>query len=181
MTPGPVSDSAPGPSDGSPLDTPICIVFSGTEPNLQFVEVETDEGQGLSVGEWGKHCRVTDLSVLVITPRSILKALGIVDDFEVLRCAFCGFEYLGPNPAPREDLEQHIRECPNHPMREVEKENARLHEQFDSYPGAFQAFEDELAQRLDAIRMAHRVGYQSGVGPCVCRYCKPKEKTDGGE
>lgn len=120
MTPGPVSDSYPGPPDGSPLDTPICIVFSGSAPNLRFVEVETADGKGLGVGEWGTHCRNSDLSILTITPRSILKGLGLDGEFEVLNCAFCGFEYVGPDkPIPRDRLEAHIRECEKHPAREL--------------------------------------------------------------
>jgi len=63
----------------------------------------------------------------------------------------------------------------------VDQENARLHEQFDSYPAAFQVFEETQADMLRVIQEAHRAGYQHGMGPCVCVYCKPKEKTDGNE
>jgi len=42
---------------------------------------------------------------------------------QTLTCAYCGHEYPNGTPAAKHaTLDQHIRECPQHPMRQVEDE-----------------------------------------------------------
>lgn len=45
----------------------------------------------------------------------------------VVTCVYCGHKYEKGTPQSQDDrLTAHIKECPKHPMRKVEKENARL-------------------------------------------------------
>lgn len=98
-----------------PLDAVIHL-------NLKFPEWITQDsiqmldeyGRNTPLGEWTRQPG-SDTMTLTITPRNILQALKL-DRQEKLNCAFCGKQYDGVAPIPRETLEQHIRVCDQHPI-----------------------------------------------------------------
>lgn len=56
-------------------------------------------------------------------------ARAVIENAQVLRCAFCDAKYPPGTPATQhEALTAHVKLCPKHPMREVERELATLRE-----------------------------------------------------
>jgi len=52
---------------------------------------------------------------------------GCADDrFFMFVCAYCGFESPGPWASRRREHEEHVKTCPNHPLRNAEFEIAAL-------------------------------------------------------
>jgi len=157
MTPGPVFDSSPGAPSGSALDAKLNIVFAGDEPNLVFVEVETPDGKSVRAGEWQEGR--DDLSYLTITPRGILKALGLSEDPEVLSCAYCGFQYQGDQGVTREILTNHIEDCPEHPMGKRLRELTEAAKEAARYYTAGELEDSDVAVELSRLdEVVERVG-----------------------
>lgn len=54
-----------------------------------------------------------------MTPGPVSDSSPGPQDHEVLSCAFCGHSYEGDRPLDRTQLTQHVRQCGQHPAREL--------------------------------------------------------------
>lgn len=82
------------------------------------------------------------------------KAAKLYNDTLVLRCAFCGEAYEdGTPPSRHERLTDHVKVCPAHPMRDVERQLAEAKAQRDEF--------DRLAS-VERER-ANGLEYQCGI------------------
>lgn len=72
---------------------------------------------------------------------------------QVLRCAYCPQTYPPGTPATQHDLlTEHIKVCPKHPMRDVERDRDALWRLFKENPTASWAKVAALQEELASVR-----------------------------
>ncbi len=115
-------------------------------------------------GAWKKGCEFCDCeqSAGELELEIMKEALSRVKDADVVEpmgtyCAFCGVIYpLDADVAER--IMEHVKVCEKHPMRVVERENARLSERLEASLSAYEGCDErrkvllhELAQQAMVI------------------------------
>lgn len=154
MTPGPVSDSSPGPPDINPLDQPVRLRFlvaAGALGMRALGAVDLD-GRCVEAGRWSTTEGKPQGRTLTITARDILQALGL-DQLETLSCAFCGTQYSGERPLSREILVEHVRTCEEHPLvQELHDAHAALGRMTVEHEKNLCALMEEIENRNKARR-----------------------------
>jgi len=80
-------------------------------------------------------------------------------------CAYCGKEYP-LDTVTNEQIGEHIRTCPDHPMRKLEEENTRLHSLLDAPPVSDEAERREMMADAETMQVLAFLGLPH-AGP-VC-------------
>ena len=102
-------------------------------------------------GDWVRH---SDVEATIADLQGQLKAAQakLVDYETKTYCAFCGQTYLIDTGA--ELIARHIKECPKHPMRDVEQRVAQL-EADANLLGQWERNRDEIMAELTILQADH--------------------------
>lgn len=112
-------------------------------------------------GDWVRH---SDVEATIADLQGQLKAAQakLVDYETKTYCAFCGQTYLIDTGA--ELIARHIKECPKHPMRDVEQRVAQL-EADANLLGQWERNRDEIMAELTIFQADHArvLGLLNGI------------------
>jgi len=79
---------------------------------------------------------------------------------EVLTCAYCGLEYpLGTKPSRNEALHEHIKQCPEHPLKQAYDKIVDLERELVDLRIDRETLTEKLTKEL---RTAQAMGYEEG-------------------
>jgi hypothetical protein len=108
-----------------------CLRGEGDWDQAEAVETIACGNLRIAQAIEAKDRRIAELEAEVAKARAFAEEAArryneMSADQRILRCAFCGAEYApGTPPTQHEALTAHVKVCPQHPMREVERERDR--------------------------------------------------------
>ena len=126
--------------------------------------------------EWADKCEQLDATIADLQGQLKAAQAKLVDYETKTYCAFCGQTYLIDTGA--ELIARHIKECPKHPMRDVEQRVAQLEQERDAFESHAIDLQADHARVLGLLAQVTEIAdmmlkgteCEHDVGLCSCEH-----------